>query len=59
MERLVTTTFLEMTSPSELRPARGPGNDFRVVRAEIPSPELNRFLYASVGAPWIWFGRLS
>jgi GNAT superfamily N-acetyltransferase len=28
----------------------------QIVRAEIPSPELNRFLYAAVGAQWSWYG---
>ena len=59
MQRLVTTTYLEMVDPSALRRAREPDGPFAVVRAEIPSPELNRFLYASVGAPWIWYGRLA
>ncbi|HXJ84616.1 MAG TPA: GNAT family N-acetyltransferase [Candidatus Methylomirabilis sp.] len=29
-----------------------------LVRAEIPCPELNRFLYATVGARWWWYTRL-
>src|SRR5205085_12689870 len=28
------------------------------VRAEIPSPPLNRFLYTSVGGAWHWQDRL-
>ena len=27
-------------------------------RADIPSPELSRFLYTAVGGPWYWTGRL-
>jgi ribosomal protein S18 acetylase RimI-like enzyme len=57
MERLVTTTYLEMTSASRVTPFQGERRlDLR--RAEIPSPELNRFLYVTVGADWWWYSRL-
>jgi GNAT superfamily N-acetyltransferase len=59
VEREVTTTYLEMTSPSSLRPKRAPDVRLEVVRAEIPSPELNRFFYTEVGAGWYWHDRLS
>jgi ribosomal protein S18 acetylase RimI-like enzyme len=53
----VTTYFLEITSPSELRkPGRDAGVQF--VRAAVPLPELNRFLYATVGRKWQWVDRL-
>lgn len=58
MRRLVRTTYLEMRDPSELRPARPAGTPFDLVRAEIPCPELNRFLYTAVGSDWVWYGRL-
>jgi ribosomal protein S18 acetylase RimI-like enzyme len=58
MERLVTRTHLEMTSPSQLRPAQGSPQPFDLVQARIPSPELNRNLYAAVGARWWWCDRL-
>ena len=29
-----------------------------LLRAEIPCPEFNRFLYAAVGARWWWYTRL-
>ncbi len=58
MNRLVTTTYLEMTDPSRLRRARAPAVPFHVARAELPCPELNRFLYTAVGGPWTWYGRL-
>ncbi|MFF8281909.1 GNAT family N-acetyltransferase [Streptomyces albus] len=56
----VTTWYLEQTSPSDLVPAQGPGEGagVTVARAEVPSPELNRFLYASVGADNTWVDRL-
>jgi GNAT superfamily N-acetyltransferase len=54
----VTTWSLEMLDPAELRPARKPDREIQVVRAEVPSPELSRYLYASVGGDWYWYDRL-
>ncbi|MFI7383879.1 GNAT family N-acetyltransferase [Streptomyces sp. NPDC049813] len=55
----VTTWSLEQTSPSDLRPAVPPaGETVRIVRAELPSPEFSRFLYASVGGDIKWIDRL-
>jgi GNAT superfamily N-acetyltransferase len=60
MKRAVTTTYLEMTSAGDLRPAaQDPKIPLAVVRAEIPCPEMNRFLYTAVGAAWVWHTRLS
>ena len=28
------------------------------MQAEIPSPELSRFLFTAVGGPWRWYSRL-
>src|SRR6266516_2303471 len=58
MAREVTTWYLEMLSPRQLRPAGLPVADARVERADIPSPELSRFLYTAVGGPWYWTARL-
>jgi ribosomal protein S18 acetylase RimI-like enzyme len=54
----VTTWSLEQTSATDLRPAVVPEGDIRVVRAEAPSPEFSRFLYASVGGDLTWIDRL-
>jgi GNAT superfamily N-acetyltransferase len=59
MQRLVTTTYLEMTSRTELRPARLNAIPFQLTQVEIPCPELNRFLYTAVGTHWWWYSRLS
>ena len=59
MRELVTTTYLEMTDAAQLRAAREPGVAYQLVRAEIVSPELNRFLYATVGYRWHWYVRLT
>ena len=54
----VTTWYLEMLRPDDLRAAPSPGPEIAVVRAELPSPELNRFLYTAVGGDWYWTDRL-
>jgi len=57
-EVAVTRWYLEMTSPAQLRPGRVPDELPAIVRAEAPSPALNRFLYTSVGGAWHWTDRL-
>ncbi|MFI2206245.1 GNAT family N-acetyltransferase [Streptomyces sp. NPDC020192] len=54
----VTTWYLEQTSPADLLPTEAPEGDVRIVRAEVPSPEFSRFLYASVGGDIRWTDRL-
>ena len=71
VDLVVTTWYLEMLDPSWLRPPgggasrAGPGAAVRpapaglsVVRAEVPCPELSRFLYTAVGGDWWWTNRL-
>lgn len=53
----ITTWYLEQLSPAELRRSRLVG-EVVVTRAEIVSPELNRYLYAAVGGDWFWLDRL-
>ncbi|MBT4162953.1 MAG: GNAT family N-acetyltransferase [Gammaproteobacteria bacterium] len=48
---------LEMTDKPESPPARHDHYDLK--KADTALPELNRFLYASVGAPWVWYMRLN
>jgi GNAT superfamily N-acetyltransferase len=55
----VVTHHLEMTDRAALRPATARGEGFEVRRAEVVSPELNRFLYSAVGGGWYWIDRLS
>src|SRR5207248_3158440 len=54
----VTTYYLEMTDPSELRPRRSPRTDLALARVPVPMPELNRFFYTAVGGGWYWIDRL-
>jgi GNAT superfamily N-acetyltransferase len=53
-----TIKFLEMTDPGQLIPARTPAQMPRLDRVAAPYPELNRFLYTTVGADWYWCDRL-
>lgn len=54
----VTTWYLEMRDPAQLRRSAVPDPAPTIVRAEIPLPALNRFLYTTVGGPWHWRDRL-
>jgi GNAT superfamily N-acetyltransferase len=58
MKRRIEIYSLEMTSSADLRPSRPRAEGFRVERAWIPTPELNRFLYTAVGGDWYWIDRL-
>lgn len=53
----VTTTYLEMNSRDELK-SKDTNLPVKVKQVEIPLPELNRFLYATVGRDWYWYDRL-
>lgn len=54
----VEITYLEMTSPGDLRPQKVSRSGVNCVRVEPPMPELNRFFYTAVGGDWYWFERL-
>ena len=53
----LTTWFLEMTSPEQLRPARAV-EGFEVRAVDPPDPALSRRMYDRVGEPWQWTDRL-
>ncbi|MGB3199792.1 MAG: GNAT family N-acetyltransferase [Nodosilinea sp.] len=55
----VTTWYLEMLDPAQLRPKLIEHADLEVRQAAVPCPEFSRFLYASVGGQWYWCDRLS
>ncbi|MEV6493430.1 GNAT family N-acetyltransferase [Actinoplanes sp. NPDC051633] len=55
----ITTWYLEQTSPEQIRPAAPPAEPVEIRRAELPSPELNRYLFTAVGGDWFWTERLS
>lgn len=54
----VTTTSLEMLAPAALRPAERMPDDILLIKASLPSPELNRSLYTGIGGDWYWLDRL-
>jgi GNAT superfamily N-acetyltransferase len=56
--REVTVYYLQMNDPGQFRPKWRGSDDVVLSQVEIPLPELNRFLYASVGVDWHWTDRL-
>ncbi|GAA4978228.1 GNAT family N-acetyltransferase [Actinoplanes utahensis] len=54
----ITKWYLEQDSPGQIRPAREPATAAPIIRAEVPSPELSRYLYTAVGGDWHWTDRL-
>lgn len=55
----ITTSYLEILYPTQLRPVP-PGNyQLLIQQAKIPSPEFSRFLYTSIGGDWYWMDRLN
>ncbi len=58
MKTQVTTYYLELNDPGELRPSRAVVAELEIRQARIPAPELNRFLYTAVGGDWHWIDRL-
>ena len=59
MQADVTTWYLEMLDPTQLRPKAIERSDLEIRQAQLPCPEFSRFLYASIGGPWYWCDRLS
>ena len=51
------TYFLEMTSPSQLRPKPVP-QDLLISECEIKQFRFSQFLYQLIGGPWQWIERL-
>jgi GNAT superfamily N-acetyltransferase len=47
-----------MTSPDALRPRTPARDDATIAPVDPPWPQLSRFLYTVVGAPWHWVDRL-
>jgi GNAT superfamily N-acetyltransferase len=54
----ITITYLQMTSPGQLRPARPARSGVVLARVDPPMPELNRFFYTAIGGDWYWLDRL-
>lgn len=59
MRKQVTTHYLQMRERRQLTPGTPAPEGFEVRRSQIPQPELNQFLFRSVGGPWRWYSRLN
>ena len=57
MNEPITTWYLEMTSPGDLRPARAV-DGFAARLLTDPDPALSRRMYDRVGEPYQWTDRL-
>jgi GNAT superfamily N-acetyltransferase len=55
----ITVYHLQMTTEDQFRPSTRAVSDFEIRQAIVPSPDYSRFLYATVGAKWRWYERLS
>ncbi|HBL13655.1 MAG TPA: N-acetyltransferase [Cyanobacteria bacterium UBA11162] len=56
----LVTTYLQMTTPTQFRPAYLNYPDgIKVMCMDIPDVAFYRFLYTTVGKPWRWRDRLS
>jgi GNAT superfamily N-acetyltransferase len=51
-------TYLEMTQRPQRPPVPVPAGKLALLRAERCTVSFYRFLYGTVGAPWLWFERL-
>jgi ribosomal protein S18 acetylase RimI-like enzyme len=58
MPTLVTRTYLELRSPSDLRPSPAPSPAPRVERVQSCPASFYRYLYAEVGRAFHWTDRL-
>lgn len=56
--REVKRTYLEMTAPADLQPARSKDPAARVERVDGCPASFFRYLYAEVGRPYHWVDRL-
>lgn len=50
-------THLEMKAPPRLTPAPRPLGKYALLRAEKPPLHFYRYLYATVGRPYVWVSR--
>ena len=55
-ELAAVVTYLEMKSPPRAEVASSP---LSLRRVDVPQPEHYRELFRRIGAPWLWFSRLT
>ncbi len=58
-EQRIDVWHLEMLTPGTASDMSEAGSDLELRLVEHPMPELSRFLYVTVGAPWTWYMRLN
>jgi len=59
MRESVTVTYLDYIPEGQADGPAAAERPYDLREATVPCPELNRFLYVSVGHPWRWHVRLS
>lgn len=52
-----TVTFLEMLAPPRRPPPPAPARPLALLRANKPTVSFYRYLYNTVGEPWLWHER--
>jgi GNAT superfamily N-acetyltransferase len=52
-----TVTYLEMFERPPARPLPAPMGKLALMRAEAPTVSFYRYIYETVGTPWVWFER--
>ena len=55
----VTTTYLELNNPTVHNDTVTNSDAYELIQSQVPSPELNRFLYCSVGFQYWWYERVN
>lgn len=53
----VIVTYLEMVACPKVKPLSEPRRDISLVRANPPTASFYRYLYDTVGEPWLWHER--
>lgn len=53
----IVTTYLEMTTPARVGPPSISGRELKVARAKHITASFYRYLYETVGEPWLWWER--
>lgn len=56
--KAVTTTYLQMLSPQELRPKPSTDPRFEIREAKVKQWQYSKFLYSLVGSAWGWRDKL-
>ena len=58
MNQSVTTYYLEMDHPKELKYKHNTDPALQIMECKVKQYEFNRFLYEFIGKPWHWVDKL-